>query len=471
MFTLNSLLKRVAYISTIPFVLASTVAMAQNPDATTLPNGAELSVQIFNPTTDQEFRVPAALGPGGTIDVLTDGEASVGEGVPNIHMTFVIDVSGSTGVADSCGGGLGDILDCEQMAVNNVISDPNFVSILDVGISVFADSGQFADMSSDAGQQALTSNFADATTVVNSTFSVAGGDGGVGQFTNKVAGNVTNMTAGLVVANTSVGASGAGTKRVIFLSDGDANPAGTLAAFDTAALALGATIDSFAFGAGTNCGNADAVSLQRMANLTGGICTHIPDPANLPGLLPNLIATSLDALTASLDGADVVPTHTDPGVPADGPITVLWDATNLGLGVGDYASDAEATGSDSVGSATVTAVDSFHLLQLAAGPDTEDNELSDDTEHTVYGQILGGTGPDRDIDFLVSGQNAGAEGHINATPGGPPVAFDYSVPLDCASLGTDTITVSTTIGGEYDEIILTKNWLDTIDPVAYCVAT
>lgn len=469
MFSVNSGLKRAALISVVPFVLVSTVAMADNPDTTTLPNGAELSVEIFNPITDQEFQVPAALGPGGTIDVLTDGEASVGQGVPNIHMTFVIDVSGSTGVPNSCGGGLGDILDCEKLAVNNVIADPNFVSILDVGVSVFAGNGQFADMTPAPGDDPLTGVFADATTVVNSTFSVAGGNGGVAQFTPKGAGNVTNMTAGLVVANTSVGASGAGTKRVIFLSDGDANPAGSLAAFNAAALALGATIDSFAFGAGTSCGDPDAVSLQRMANLTGGICTHIPDPANLPGLLPNLIATSLDAVTASLGGNPVL-TNTVPGVPAAGPISVLYDAI-FTLGVGDYLADAEATGSDSVGSATVTAIEPFHLLQLTASPDTASNELSEDSAHTVFGQILGGTGPDRDIDFLVSGQNAGTAMAILATPGGPPVAFNYTVPVSCDSLGQDTITVSTTIAGESDSIEVTKYWVDTTLPVAECVET
>ena len=338
---------------------------------------------------------------------------------------------------------------------------------------MFASSGQFADMSPTAGQQPLTSNFGDAQSVVNSV-SYASGNGRVAQFTNKLAGGGTNMTAGLVVANTSVGPSGAGTKRVIFLSDGFPQSTG-LTAFDAATDALSAQIDSFAVGGGSACGNPAAISLQRMANRSGGTCTHVANPANLPDLLPNLIATSLDALTASLDGADVVPTHTDPGVPADGPITVLWDAINFGLGVGDYASDAEATGSDSVDSGTVTAVEPFHLLQLTAAPPTESNELSEDWQHTVFGQILGGTGPDRNIDFLASGTNAAtatpAGGAINATPGGAAVDFIYTVPVSCDSLGQDTITVSTTIGGEFDSIDLTKDWFDTIVPVAECVET
>jgi hypothetical protein len=214
--------------------------------------------------------------------------------------------------------------------------------------------------------------------------------------------------------------------------------------------------------------------LQRMADSSGGTCTELPDPGDIVSALPDLIATSLDSLTASLDSG-AVDTNTVPGVPADGPISVLYDAIYFNLGVGDYASDAEATGHDNAGSDTVTAVDSFHLLQLTASPATEINELSDDNEHTVYGQILGGTGPDRNIDFLVSGTNAatavpGGES-INATPGGAPVFFDYTVPVSCDSLGQDTITVSTTIAGMLDSLDVTKDWVDTIAPVAECVAT
>ena len=188
------------------------------------------------------------------------------------------------------------------------------------------------------------------------------------------------------------------------------------------------------------------------------------------GFAPELVVS----LQASLDGAPVA-TNTVPGLPAEGPTSALYDATYLDLGVGDYASDAEATGHDNAGNGDVTAVDSFHLLQLAAGPPAEDNELSEDWEHTVYGQILGGTGPDRDIDFLVGGQNAGTAvpggGAIEATPGGGPVFFEYAVPISCDSLGQDTITVSATIGSEFDSIVLTKDWLDTIAPVAECIPT
>ena len=227
-------------------------------------------MEILNPAQDDEFKVPANAdgSAGGTIDVATDGEASVGQGDPDIHVTFVMDVSGSTdNPAIVCLGGL--VLDCEQQAVVNVINDPNFSSVLDTGVTVFAETAAFADMTPGGGDDPLTSVFADAITVAESTFSVFGGpDGGVADFTNKDVGFSTNYTAGLQAANNSVSASGAGTKRVFFISDG-IEAFGDLVAFDNAVAALGARIDSFAIGAAAVCGPPGDVSLQRMAEAEG----------------------------------------------------------------------------------------------------------------------------------------------------------------------------------------------------------
>jgi hypothetical protein len=469
--TVNSWFKRAAFISAVPIVLASTVVMAQNPNTTTLPNGADLSVEIYNPGTAEEFRVPAAAGPGGTINVATDGEASVGEGDPNIMLVYVLDVSGST-VLNDCLDGL--ILDCEVQAIKNVQADPNITSVKEFGVAIFADGGNTADMPG-----LKTTIPGNVNTVVDSAHSNGDGDpAGVTQFSPRTVGaGQTDLSQGLESALAILGASTSATDRVIYLSDGGSTQddapggfAGQLAAM----AASGAVVDAFAVGLPSGCTDGDFGTLQQIADATGGTCTNVDDPADLPDLLPNLLFTSLDSVTASLDGAPVA-TNTVPGLPAEGPTSALYDATYLDLGVGDYASDAEATGHDNAGNGDVTAVDSFHLLQLAAGPPAEDNELSEDWEHTVYGQILGGTGPDRDIDFLVGGQNAGTAvpggGAIEATPGGGPVFFEYAVPISCDSLGQDTITVSATIGSEFDSIVLTKDWLDTIAPVAECIPT
>lgn len=480
MITVKPWLKRAALISAAPFVLVSTLVMAVNPDTTNLPNGAELSVEIFNPVTDQEYRVPAALGPGGTIDVATDGQASVGEGDPNILLMFAID--GSFSALDECDGDT--VLGCEKQAVLNVLADPNIQSVLEVGVVGYGEEGVAGDMTPGGADDLVTNpntSMADIQTVVNSIFIDPGGVSGdcpayIGDFTQKFFNcDGTDYTAGLLAADAIVAASSAGILRLLFLSDGLSNQGGGgFAAALGALVGEGVQIDSFAVGASSSCAGGTDGTLQEMADASGGTCTELDDPADIVNELPNLIATSLDAVTATLDGNDV-PTNVVPGVPADGPISVLYDATYDDLGVGDYLADAHAEGSDSAGSGSVTAEEPFHLLQLDAWPFDEVNELSEDNAHTVYGQILGGTGPDRDIDFLVGGQNAGTAtpggGSIEATPGGAAVEFDYTVPVSCNSLGQDTITVSTTIGGEYDEIILTKDWVDTIPPEADCVPT
>ena len=453
-----------AFIAAAPFVLISTAAIAgdPNPNSTTLPNGANLSVEINSPGDSTEFKVPAASGPGGMINVPIEATGAVGLGVPNLHITFVVDVSGSTG--GSCPG-FGTILDCEKLSVLNVLSDPNFSSVKDVGVSVFGSSGATADMNG----ASITSVNADAVTVVNSIVV-----GGVNQFTPfSVGTGSTNYTAGLNSAAVSVGASAALTKRVFFISDGASNTGG--GGFNAAVAALvgaGAQIDSFAVTPSpTGCTDGSAGTLDFMATATGGTCTPVTNPAQLVGLLQNLIATSLDDVQIAVDGGGVT-TGCVPGLPTPGPVSSSCDA-NPSLGVGDYDLEATAIGTGG-GSLSVTANSvQIHLLQLTASPDTASNELSNDDEHTVSGQILGGTGPDRNIDFeVVSGPHTGASGSETATPGGDAVSFQYFADgNECSSLGTDTITVSATIGGMLDSIDLTKDWVDTIPPEATCEPT
>jgi hypothetical protein len=452
-----------------PFGLASAVALASdpnpNPNSTTLPNGASLDVEIDTPADSTEFQVPAALGPGGTINVLIDATGSVGQGTPNIHLTFVVDVSGSTSLP--CGIDTLTVNDCEKQAVINVTNDANYTSVVDTGVTVFGSAGFTGDMAGAGGPQAITSVVADVQTVMGSIF-----PGGIGQYTHDTsAGGGTLFSAGLNSAQASVSASSAGTKRVIFLSDGFS--AGTLAQLDAAlAFYIGSNvkIDTLAVGGGSQCSNPfGPQSLAYIASQTGGQCTHVPNPASLPAFLPNLVATSLDDVQVAVDGGDVTTGNCSPVLPAVGPTSSSCDANPL-LGVGDHDIEATADGSDSSGAASVTANSvQIHLLQLTADPATDSNELSVDDAHTVNGQILGGAGPDRNIDFLVSaGPNAGPGGSSLATPGGAAVSFSYTVPVDCASLGTDTITVSTTIAGGSDSVDLTKDWVDTIAPTAAC---
>jgi hypothetical protein len=451
----------VSTLGALLLILVPSAALAGS-NSISLPNGANLEVAIDDPVTCTEFLVPAD-DPDGLIDVPVEGSASIGQGDPNVLLIPVVDVSTSTN--SSCGGGLGSKLSCEKLAVQNLLGSPDISSVKEFGVAIYAGASVTADMTSAGSDQKISSAVSDASTVVASIGSL-----NVGQYTAKNVPDATNFTAGLQQAKTIVDASTSGANIIVFLSDGLSNQGG--AGFNAAVSALvgQATIFSFAVGAGSSCTGGTHGTLQAMATSTGGSCTPVPNPANLPTILPDLLSTELLSVKVNGDDATAVPS-----VPVDGPITVDYTATVSNLGVGDQDICAEATGSDSTGSDSVEQCEEIHLLQLTASPPNGVNDLNFDDQHTVTAAILGGTAPARDIDFVVSGTNAGTatpgNASINATPGGAAVNFNYTVPKDCASLGQDTITVSTTIAGELDSIDVTKDWIDPVPPNVSCDPT
>jgi hypothetical protein len=127
----------------------------------------------------------------------------------------------------------------------------------------------------------------------------------------------------------------------------------------------------------------------------------------------------------------------------------------------------------------VTRCETIHLLQLSATPATADNDLgAGDNTHTVTAHLAGDAAEvdGRLVSFTVGGQNAGETGvcGVNAdctTDAAGNVSFTYDVPIAPASLGTDTITVTTVIGGNTSVVTLQKRWLDLTPPVSSCPAT
>lgn len=468
----------VSLIGALLLSLMSVLALAGSSN-TSLPNGAELAVSIDDPVTSTEFQVPHDQS---TIDVDVSGTASVGLGEADATFVYVIDVSGSTDI----GGGTGcsPILDCEQQFVKGLndaaIADG---SVDEVGVVVYADSAATADMSSLGGDQIIVAPDADGfvNTVVDSTYSDAGGgNGGVAQFTNKTVGQFTNCEAGLQSALSVVNASTNGTNVVIFVSDGLCNTGGPIADDITNLANAGAVINSIAAGTGSDCdSDPDGLgSLRDMANGTGGQCFERDDPGNLPDIIPSLIGSTLVSLEIEVDGGgkqSIPNADISLPLPQDGAVSVNYTTTVTGLGPADHTICVTANGSDVTGgTASVTQCETIHLLQLTAEPDNEVNDLNFDNEHTVTAEIVGGTGPVRDIDFVVGGQNAATADPLSksiSTAPNTPVEFVYTVPKDCASLGPDTITVSTTIANILDSIELEKEWIDTVPPNVSCDPT
>jgi hypothetical protein len=471
--------RRLAVVVTLAVVATLTLGTAMaGSSSITLPGGAELAISIADPVTSTEFLVPA--GAAG-IDVDVSGTASVGggAGMPGATLVYVIDVSGSTG--EGGGTGCSPILECERAFVR-ALNEAAVAggSVDEVGLVVFADTAAAADMSPDPSDQPIVAPDADSyvATVVNSTYSdVYGGDGGVGQFTDKPVGQFTNFAAGLQSVLDVVNASANAQSTVVFLSDGESNAGGSAFSAAVSALAGRAVIHSIAVGTASSCTGGTDGTLQEMADGTGGTCTHVPDPGDLPDLIPGLFSASLDSLEIAVDGGGKTAIGNeaiDPDLPHAGPVTVGYQTGVPGLAPGDHQICVTANGSDGEGTGSVEQCETIHLFQIDLAPDSATNELDTPGQgHTVRATILGADVDGRQVDFAVlSGPNAGKAGS-GVTDGGW-VDFTYEAAQGCANLGTDTIRACFTLNdptGATGCDQVTKDWVDTTPPDVACVET
>ena len=449
-------------------LVAATPALAGST-TTALPNGADLTVTVDSPVTGDTVVVPAG---DATVDVPLSGTASVATGAPSVSWVYVIDVSGST--IAPCGSTT--ILECEKTAVtglnNLVVTDG---SAIDVGLAVFGESGAAADISSAAGEQLVTGPAdADVSTAISSVTI-----GGVSQFTARSVGSSnTNFQAGLEAAHTVAQAAAGSTINVVFLSDGISGTGGGFAGA-LATLAAEATIYPFAVGSGSSCTGGSAGTLQQMATASGTECFAVPDPADLPDVITNVTATTLDDLDVELDGAAVTAT-TSAALPADGPASVTWTAPGDDLAPGSHEVCATATGtgpaSDPTATETAQRCETFSVFGFALTPPTATNELGSDDTHAVTATVSGPAGElgGWPVDFSVSaGPNAGEPGTCVPasceTDATGHVTFTYTVPQEPGSLGTDTITGTLDVNGDTVSLDVSKLWRDTTPPVAQCV--
>lgn len=320
-----------------------------------LPGGTSISVTIDSPAEDTVF-------PQGPVTVT--GTAAVGAAVPvkDTALTYVVDVSGSTGA--TCDGTARTILNCEveaSNALNAAAAEPDSV-IGTVGAVMFGSSAAVTDVQPAGGDQLLTGPATDQNANgIRDVEEVLGSltQGQVGLFTVKNVSTGTFFPDAVVKATTVTNAQSESRKIVAFLSDGfsggDVNPA-------LDAVPANVDIYTFAVGGGSACnaGNYNA-SLQVIADRTGGTCTQVPDPANLPDVLPQLLESRLTHLTASVDGGAAVPvTNVTPAPPQTGPAAVNYSFTTGNLTSGRHEICITAHGNDNGGTGSVT--DCVHVI-------------------------------------------------------------------------------------------------------------
>lgn len=472
-------------VSGVGFALAATA---------NLPAGTAITSDITTPADGALIAYPAG-------DVQTTGTASVGEGIaaPDTTFVYVIDVSDSTYMSGGgdCGGDLNSdgesnsVMDCEIAALLMLNSAAVATGTVDeVGVAVFGEGGAVADMTPGGSDLPLTAPDADGH-VAAVIASVHHNDGvfdsppahraGVSEFTHKdVGGDATNFAAGLSSALSIVQASTNPHKVVIYLSDGDSN-AGALTDFNNtldALVAAGAVIRSFAVGdvARVRCSGGSAGTLQEMANRSGGSCSQITVPADLPNdIVPAVISSQLTALSLSVDGGapiDITASGS-PALPVTGPGSTAYSHLVPGLMPNMHQLCVTASGSDSGGSGAVTDCTGVKVATISLAPAEAVNELGAGQTHTLTARVLAGpaggvSGVAVSFDVF-AGPNAGSAGS-GITDGSGSASFTYPAKLGPAGLGADFIDACFTDSQAHRVCSrAVKNWVDSTAPVVGCI--
>jgi trimeric autotransporter adhesin len=452
---------------------AATAPAVADTTSGNLPGGTSITVGISTPADGALI-----VSPPGNVNL--SGTASVGQGVPvaNTTLVYVVDRSGSTQSLNGCGGNQnGDgltnsVLDCEIAAGRALNQQAIAAGTVDEAGAVFFDTdAQIQDVSPSPGAQGLTNpatdSDSDTTPDIEETLRTAT----VGANTNFEA--AVQQACGLVQSSTNPN------NIVVFLSDGVATM-GANALDDLPCGPKTATFQTFAVGSGSSCTDTGAGrgSLAQIAAATGGTCTNVTDVANLPDVVPGIIASQLTKLELTIDGgaAQDITATASPSLPQNGPASVSYGATVPGLAPGIHTLCVRATGSDGGGGGAVTHCHRVVVATIVLTPPTATNELGTPGQtHTVTATVAAGAGggvAGVTVGFSIgSGPNQGASGSGTTNAAGQ-TTFTYTATQGLAGLGTDSITGCFTDSQSTTACdTATKHWVDTTAPTLACTPT
>jgi hypothetical protein len=461
-------LRPLALVPILILLGASAVPFPATAAEKTLPGGIRLAVTINSPADG------AILPPG---PVTVTGRAEIGDAVPtaDTSLDYVLDVSGSTATTavtgcsvdenhddarDADGNPINDIVDCEIAAarrLNDQAVDAHTVS--KVGVTVFGALGKVADVVppgnlpppddyvdpsqrlTEPGADRNDNGLRDMNEVLESVYNRTrdpdrpGPPGGVGLFQPLAAGGSTSFAEGVKAANAAIGTSGDPHRIVVFMSDGQ-NGASTPVEDLLTNRPAGVIYHTFAIGPGNTCGSnaVGAITLQRIADKTGGICTPVPDLSRLPGIIPGVIVPQITELKLTVDG-QAQPITVDPPLPRPGP-GVNYSVTTDPLASGRHRLCVLATGK--VGRDEDT-VEDCHTVTVNAAPVVSTGgpyTAQEDQPKTITGTV---TDPD-DTQFTVKW----------SLPAGTPCTFaddtKLSTSVTCTAPGTFDLALSVSDG-------------------------
>lgn len=384
-----------------------------------LPSGVACSVEVTTPADG------SVLSPG---PVVVTGFATVGEAVPiaNTTLAYVMDVSGSTESFGGCGGDPnGDgasntVLDCEITALTELHEQAIALgTTAQNGVVVFGESATPADMVPGGGPtDLLTGATTDAgpsgpngVPDVNDVLASAD-TGSVGLFTPfDVGADATNFGEAIIDVAPILGASAQPNEIVVMVSDG-LNNTGPDVTVALASVPAGVEIYTFAVGAGSNCASdpTGLGSLQEIANATGGTCTNVPDPSDLPDVLPGVILSVLANLELTLDGVPVIIDSIVPGLPEDGPATANYSTTLPAPAAGLHTVCATATCTDASGNVHPTECKTFRINTPPVAKCQDVTVHADGTCHAEASIDDESFDPDEGDDFTCTADPAGPYG-------------------------------------------------------------
>ncbi len=270
----------------------------------------------------------------------------------NTSIAYVIDVSGSAGDA---GGPCGDVnadrrsntvLDCELAAALKLQEEVEAAGTVDkVAVITFSSGASAVDLDPTSATATLVSPTADkdgngVTDVVQAIRRI-GGSGG------------TNFIPPVRASCQLLATTGSPNLVTAFMSDGQGS--GSLKTVLPCTPPV--TFHAFAVGTGSRCSSGSSVGsrLVDMATLSGGTCTDVPAPSELPDILPQVVGSTLTSVTYAVDGGTPVDLTNQLELPKAGPVDVpvAFDLPT-GLGAGSHRICLTVTGEDSGGTSSET---------------------------------------------------------------------------------------------------------------------
>lgn len=332
------------------------LSLVPSVDRRAFPNDPDTSVQV-------------ALN--GLTNGVVDGSVNLSSfGGEAFNLINVIDVSGSTESDDpGCGGDengdgrVGSILDCEVLAIVTLNERFATGTGTQTALVPFAGSGVAADVSPVDGLQTFTmpNTDADGDGVVDLEQVVRSVDvGRVNEFTSlRTPGLGTDFGDAVAEACTVAANGPAGRTAVAFMSDGEP--------FFSRSIDLpcgDVVFRTFAVGDGASCGAGDRLSLQSIADLSGGSCVEISNVEELPEVFALTIAPQVVAARLIVDDGEPVDVSDSFSVdlPSSGELTLVSDLGDLVVGASEVCLEVDVR--DAVG---VTAVSTCSVLRQSDG--------------------------------------------------------------------------------------------------------